>query len=139
MTPVVIDASAFAALVFNEPRQAQVAARLEGVPVFAPTLLKYELANAALTKARAQPVHATAIFRALAVALDPQAQITWMDVEPTDVALLARATGLSAYDASYLWLAGWLGADLLTFDRDLAWTGVSPGPGQDSDGDDEDE
>jgi predicted nucleic acid-binding protein len=43
-----------------------------------------------------------------------------MDPNPTDVALLAHATGLSAYDASYLWLAGFVGADLVTADRRLA-------------------
>jgi predicted nucleic acid-binding protein len=32
----------------------------------------------------------------------------------------ARLTGLTAYDASYLWLAGWLEADLVTLDRRLA-------------------
>jgi len=30
---------------------------------------------------------------------------------------LAATTGLTAYDASYLWLAGQLGAELVTLDR----------------------
>jgi predicted nucleic acid-binding protein len=34
--------------------------------------------------------------------------------------LLSNATGLSSYDASYLWLAGFLEADLVTRDRELA-------------------
>jgi predicted nucleic acid-binding protein len=33
---------------------------------------------------------------------------------------MAKATGLSAYDASYLWLAGTLDADLVTLDKKLA-------------------
>jgi predicted nucleic acid-binding protein len=33
---------------------------------------------------------------------------------------LAAATGLTAYDASYLWLARRLGADLVTLDKQLA-------------------
>ncbi len=33
---------------------------------------------------------------------------------------LAAATGLTAYDASYLWLARQLGAELVTLDRQLA-------------------
>jgi predicted nucleic acid-binding protein len=33
---------------------------------------------------------------------------------------MAQATGLSTYDASYLWLAGAVGADLVTLDARLA-------------------
>ena len=40
----------------------------------------------------------------------------------TDVVLIAQATGLTAYDASYVWLAGSLGADLVTLDKQLAAT-----------------
>ena len=49
MTPVVIDASALAAVVFHEPGGDRVAARLEGARVYAPALLKFELANVAWT------------------------------------------------------------------------------------------
>ena len=45
-----------------------------------------------------------------------------MDPNPVDVAMIANATGLSTYDASYLWLAGFLEADLATRDRKLAAT-----------------
>ncbi len=37
-----------------------------------------------------------------------------------EVVSLALATGLTAYDASYLWLARLLGAELVTLDRRLA-------------------
>ncbi len=43
-----------------------------------------------------------------------------MDVDHADAVLIARATGLTAYDASYLWLAGHLGAELVTLDARLA-------------------
>jgi len=36
------------------------------------------------------------------------------------VSLVAFASGTTAYDASYLWLAGSLGADLVTLDAGLA-------------------
>ena len=43
-----------------------------------------------------------------------------MDPNPIDVVLIANATNLSTYDASYLWLAGYLEADLVTRDRALS-------------------
>ena len=36
-----------------------------------------------------------------------------------------RGAGLTAYDASYLWLAGSLGADLITLDKLLSGAGVA--------------
>ena len=43
-----------------------------------------------------------------------------MDPDSVDVVLIAKATGLSTYDASYLWLAGYLEADLVTRDGALS-------------------
>jgi predicted nucleic acid-binding protein len=120
VTRVVVDASAFVAVVFQEPGFRQITDRLDGAAVYAPTLLKFELTNVALTKARRDPARAAGIFMALAVALEDRPQVLWHDVNAADVALVAQATGLSAYDASYLWLAGTLGADLVTLDRKLA-------------------
>jgi predicted nucleic acid-binding protein len=57
------------------------------------------------------------LSRRSAAALDDRADIHWHDVNATDVGLLAIATGTTAYDASYLWLAGSLGADLVTLDK----------------------
>jgi predicted nucleic acid-binding protein len=41
-------------------------------------------------------------------------------VDYDGVLALAATTGLTAYDASYLWLAERLGATLITLDRQLA-------------------
>jgi predicted nucleic acid-binding protein len=120
MNPVVVDASALGAIVFEEPSGAQVWPRLQGVTVCAPTLLKFELANIAVTKSRRHPESTEQFFSALALVIDERTDIVWHDVPATDVALMARATGLSAYDASYLWLAGMLDADLVTLDTKLA-------------------
>ena len=46
MAASVIDASAFAALLFGEPEADVVAAALDGDRVVAPSLLGFELANA---------------------------------------------------------------------------------------------
>ena len=123
MTPVVVDASALAAVAFDEPASEKISRRLEGETVFAPTLLKFELANVAWKKIRRQPRDATAILQALVKVLSPRWGITWMEVDHADVALVAIDTGLSVYDASYLWLAGSLGADLVTLDARLAGAG----------------
>jgi predicted nucleic acid-binding protein len=48
-----------------------------------------------------------------------------MEVDHADTVLVSVATGLSAYDASYLWLAGHLGARLVTLDRRLADAGAA--------------
>ena len=120
MTRVVVDASALAALVFNEPGAEDVARRLEGAHVHAPTLLPYELGNVAWKKAARDPSATPAILRALGEVLDEGAGITWCPVPAAEAALVAIATGLTAYDAAYVWLAGFLGADLVTLDHRVA-------------------
>jgi len=45
--------------------------------------------------------------------------IAMVDVDHRDALALAERTGLTAYDASYLWLARTLGAELVTLDRRL--------------------
>lgn len=119
MTQVVVDASAMAAMVFQEPAGAAIRDRLEGAVVFVPGLLKYELANTAWKKIRRHPEDAAKILTALAVALDDRWGLCWQDADPVDVALVAHATGVTAYDATYLWLAGSLGADLVTLDEQV--------------------
>lgn len=116
---VVADASALVALAFQEPGFESIAARLEGATVCAPDLLRFELANVAVTKARKTPARAGQIFAALDTALDARVGIQWHAVNVADVAVLAHLTGLTAYDAAYLWLAGWLEADLVTLDKRL--------------------
>ena len=123
MNPVVVDASALAALAFAEPSADLIAKRLQGATVFAPTLLRFELANTAWKKIRRQPSDAVRILTALDLVLSPRWGIDWREVDPADVVIIARATGLSAYDASYLWLAGFLGADLVTLDARLSRAG----------------
>lgn len=120
MPRVVIDASALAAIAFGEPAGPGLATALHGADVHAPELLKFELANVAWKLLRRRPRDATAIVLALEAALGTGYGIHWQDVETSDVLLVARAVGCTAYDAAYLWLAGTLGADLVTLDVDLA-------------------
>ena len=119
MRRVVVDASAVAALTFQEAEGDNVALSLDGATVYAPHLLKVEVANVALTKMRREPQQTVEIMEALHHAFDRDWGVTWHDVDATDVALVARSTGLTAYDASYLWLAGYLGAELVTLDKKI--------------------
>ncbi|MGE5198437.1 MAG: type II toxin-antitoxin system VapC family toxin, partial [Rhodospirillaceae bacterium] len=120
MKRAVPDTSVMAAITFSEPDADAWSARLEGAVLYAPTLLRYELQSVAWKKCRARPKESPRILRALEVALDPATRIIWMDPNPLDVVMMANATGLSAYDASFLCLAGMLEADLVTRDRALA-------------------
>lgn len=47
-------------------------------------------------------------------------RVETVTVDYYGVLALAEATGLTAYDASYLWIARGLGAELVTLDRKLA-------------------
>ncbi len=127
MTRIVVDASALAAITFGEPAGRTMARKLDGAAVFAPTLLQFELANIAWKKARRDPRQAPALLTALDAALADDYGIIWRDVEPADLVLVALAVGCTAYDAAYLWLAGSLGADLVTLDARLARASAAVG------------
>jgi predicted nucleic acid-binding protein len=113
----VVDASVMSAILYVEPRRAEAATALEGARLLAPSLLPLEVANAGVKKVRGGTLTASALASALETfeALD-------VILAPIDVGLvtaLAVETRLSAYDASYLWLAQQLGARLVTFDARL--------------------
>jgi predicted nucleic acid-binding protein len=114
----VVDASALAALLFAEPEAEAIAERLTGAKLTAPALLNYELANVCLTKIRRHPSQRDALRAAFGLA--HRLKIETVAVDHAAVLDLAEATGLTAYDASYLWLARSLGGELVTLDRKLA-------------------
>jgi predicted nucleic acid-binding protein len=114
----VVDASALAALLFGEPEDGEIAARLEGARLVAPFLLGFELASVCLKKARSHPDRRGELVQAFR--LRDRLGIESAAVDYDDVVDLASATGLTVYDASYLWLARHLDAELVTLDRRLA-------------------
>jgi predicted nucleic acid-binding protein len=120
MRRVVVDTSALANVIFHEAGGAETSRQLEGAAVYAPTLLRYELQHVAARKCRQRPAKTREVLAALDRAIDARAGIVWMDPNPLDVVLVANATGLSTYDATYLCLAGMLEADLITRDRALS-------------------
>ncbi len=114
----VVDASALAALLFGEPEADYVAGQLGDAALAAPALLDFELANVCLMKLRRHPEQRpllTAAFRLL-----DRLAVEEVAVDHDGAVELAAATGLTAYDASYLWLARRLGAELVTLDKQLA-------------------
>lgn len=114
----VVDASALAALIFAEPDAENVAKRVEGARLAAPSLLDFELANVCLNKMRRQPAKRDAIRAAFRLA--NRLKVETVAVDHAAIVDLAETTGLTAYDASYLWLARSLDAELVTLDRKLA-------------------
>jgi predicted nucleic acid-binding protein len=114
--PVVVDCSALAGMLFEEPWQAQAREKIYGRTLHAPFLLEMEITSVALKKHKQGlgevVAEGLASFKALNVALH--------QIKPAEVLALALQYNLSAYDASYLWLAAVLKAPLATFDEKLA-------------------
>ena len=114
---LVVDASAAGAVVFEEPEGATIQAHVRGETLIAPHLIDYELANVAVKKIRRKlepaPVVLAMLSRVNHLAIERVA------VPAAAIGELARKTGLSAYDASYLWLALSRDAELVTLDARL--------------------
>ena len=113
----VVDVSVIAAIAFQETRALEAQAILEGADLAAPHLLGYELANVARNKTLRNPQILETIREGLLGAL--QLEIQWQEVDHLAVLELALETGLTAYDATYLYVAQTLGIPLVTFDQQL--------------------
>ncbi len=118
MTAVkVVDASALAALLFGEPEAGVIAGRLDGARLVAPALLAFELANVCLVKCRRHPALRDALLAGFR--LRHRLGVEEVAVDQDDALALSFESGLTAYDASYLWLARKLEAELVTLDKAL--------------------
>lgn len=117
MAVEVLDTSATAALLFGEPDADEVARRATGRDLVAPSLLRYELASVCLKKCARYPDLREALLDALR--LYPRLEVREVQVPADGLVLLAEASGLTAYDTAYLWLARHLAAPVLTLDRRL--------------------
>lgn len=122
----VVDASVVAALVFGEPRADEALSLMEGVRLYVPVLLDYELASVARKKLLRYPERRRELLQALELALS--LDIRRVDVDHLAVLELSLETGLTTYDATYLHLARVMRIPLVTFDDRLAgaWRKFSP-------------
>jgi predicted nucleic acid-binding protein len=123
MAVKVVDASALAALLYDEPEAGAVADRLENGNLVAPPLLTSEIASVCLKKLRSNPQQREPLLAAFA--LYARMPIEIVEVDHADAVQLAEAFGLSSYNAAYLWLATTLAAELVTLDRRLQIAGVA--------------
>jgi predicted nucleic acid-binding protein len=114
----VIDASVLGAAFFKERRYQEAYRLISSNDLFAPNLVGYEMSSIACKKLEESPHQSQAIQEALRLFL--QMEIRWMDVDYSQVVNLAVATGLTAYDASYLYVSRELNIPLITFDSKLA-------------------
>ena len=115
---LVVDASAMAAILFGEPDGSTIAAHIDGETLLAPELIDYELANVGWKKIRRHPDRQGELTAAMSGWT--HLAITRVRVPVADIVTLAVDTGLSAYDASYLWLALTRDVELVTLDERLA-------------------
>lgn len=113
----VVDASAIGALLFGEPQSGTIARRLTGKRLLAPELLFFEVASICLKKLKRYPENRHRILEAFGMLRRLDMEV--VEVNETEVVLLAERYGLTAYDGSYLWLAKRVKAELVTLDRDL--------------------
>ena len=115
---IVVDASAVLAVLFEEPSANAVEDRIIGQEMVAPVLLAFEIANACVTRKRRQPP--LSLASADLYALYEEWGVRLVPVDYPGIIALAEAARLTAYDASYLWLAQYLGCELVTLDRRLS-------------------
>ncbi len=118
MTDKVVDASALAAILFAELRMGEAQVALADAALFAPQLIRHEIANVGAKKLRANPTLRDQVLSAM----DDFAEyrIREVEIDLGQVVELADRERLSAYDASYLWLAQSMGIELVTLDNKLA-------------------
>ncbi len=117
MSVKVVDASALAAILFGESSQDEVANQLRGAELIAPPLLEFEVASTCLKKIRLSPDRREALLEAFA--LRGRVEVKIANVDQLAVIELAYQTGLSSYDASYLYLSRKHAAELVSLDRRL--------------------
>lgn len=117
MSVTVVDASAIAAVLFDEPEAAPIIGSVTGA-LIAPDLMRYELASICATKLAREPQCAKLIL--LRYGLLARLAVDYAEPDWESLPLLARQWEISAYDAAYLQLALARKVPLVTLDSRLA-------------------
>jgi predicted nucleic acid-binding protein len=105
-------------LLFGEPDGPAVAERLRNGRLVAPALLPFEVASVCLKKMRRHPARRDALM--IAFGMLDRMEIDVVEVDHGEALVLAERSSLTAYDASYLWLARKMSIELVTLDSQLA-------------------
>ncbi len=114
----VVDASALAAVLFGEPESEAVASRIRGFSLACPALLPFEIGSVCLRKIRQHPNQRSSLLAAFE--LLGRMEIAQTAVDLSEAIVLAETKKLTVYDATYLWLAEKLKAEVVTLDKTLA-------------------
>jgi predicted nucleic acid-binding protein len=117
MSVHVIDASALGALAFGEPKADRISKTLSDGPMAAPPLIWFELASICLKKIKDHPSQKIMILEAFDLAR--RLNIEMIEVDHLAVIALAEDTGLTTYDASYIWLTLEIKGELITLDAKM--------------------
>lgn len=117
MAVKVVDASALGALLFGEPDGPAVAGRLRESRLIAPALLPFEVANTCIKKMRRHSDQRDALIAGFRMLHGMEIGI--VEIDHSEAVILGERLGLTAYDASYLWLAMETRSELVTLDRRL--------------------
>ena len=115
--PIVVDCSVLSATLFEEETRDDAVGILFGKTLHAPALLDTEMVSVAVKKSRAGSP-AALVERAISDYFQQEIELYRPDAQAQYA--IAMRYRLSAYDAAYLWLAGYLKAPLATFDEKLA-------------------
>ena len=118
MTIIVVDCSALAAMLFEEPEATGVATLPGSASLLASRFIEFELANVGVKKIRRG--ESSVEEGGARLARLPARRISCAGVEPSGIVRLAPQDRLPAYDAGYPWLANSRGVGLVTFDREPA-------------------
>jgi predicted nucleic acid-binding protein len=118
MSVTVVDASALTSVLLDEATAGEIKTLLAEQELAATSLLPFEIANVCAMKARQFPEKRSLFLLAIATFSELPIRLHQPDVE--SIFELAGLHKLTAYDASYLWLAKKLGAKLVTLDKELA-------------------
>lgn len=114
----IVDASAVAAVLLAEPEAEWVNAQTDGEELYTSPVLPFEIGNIFWKRLRSPTADVEGLM-SIWSAWTESNPLRLMPSNSTSVLRLARQTGLTFYDASYVQLALDLAGDLISLDRKL--------------------